>query len=124
MEENLRKIANSIFNTTPKDPCSIDLQLDTDNSDQFDDSESDKVVSEILSALMCYGIQILFNVGPETGIKVNVGEITDQQLEFVNKYFNSFGWEIILTKTSLFGIISFKNIISNKILSESLTLRN
>ena len=73
---------NNIFNNPPKDNKSIHLSFDVN-----DEYELFKILVDILTS----GLKILF--GDANG-KVNINLITENDFKIIEKYFNSFGFDI------------------------------
>jgi hypothetical protein len=84
--DNIEQIAETIFRYPPKDPCSIELQLDTLEGE----GESIEVVFNILCVLTLKGVNILFG-------EKNIIELEISEFLLLQKYVRSYGYEMIVT---------------------------
>lgn len=73
---------NNIFTNDPQDIKSIQLSFDV--NDEYE-------LFTILVDILTHGLKILF--GDENG-KVNINTITENDFKTIEKYFNSFGFDI------------------------------
>lgn len=96
--------SNNIFNESPKDPNSIQLELeDMDMGDLF----------EFLLIVFTNGLQQLYGNDDK---KVDLSVMTEDQFKNMNAYFNSFGFDCVYliypieAETMIdFNKISYKN---------------
>ena len=85
VEVDLDSLVNKIFGEEPKEPCSIQLMLD-------DTLELDEL-SDLVTYVTVMGIKKLFSVNNE---KIKLSNMTDEHINLVKKYVNSFGFNMIL----------------------------
>lgn len=115
MEEQTKYLDDFVkilFGKPAQPKNSIQLTLDTIG----DESETKEfVLFKQLMDIMCRAIPIVF----KTDAKINLNEITAQQLKVLNEYFNSFGWEILLHRSNENSFkISMKNIVNKNVLPD------
>lgn len=82
---------------------------------QFDSEED---ILKFLLALFCEGVKILFGIE-----KIEWKNVSKEDLQTVNKYFNSFGWELLIEKNNKKVAFTGKNLETNKILDEFITIK-
>lgn len=84
-KDNLKEIAEAIYKNPPKDPKTIQLQLDEETYNE----NGKNVVFEILYLITYYGIQILYG-------NVKITELSKDQFENVKQYVRSYGYNLIV----------------------------
>lgn len=117
-EGDLSDFIRTVFNNEPQDPNTIHLDLCLDSSDG--ETKEFLIFAQLID-IMCQGINIVF----KTTEKININEITAKQLNILNTYFKSFGWEIVLERASANKHrISMKNIITNQFLPDCIYINS
>ena len=115
----MENLINSVFSRPPGEPNSVQLELDTE---PLPGETEEFTLFKALIEIMVQGINKLFGTG--AGNKINISDITPQQLKKVNEYMNSIGWEIVLeqAKNKQLFRINMKNIVSGDILPDYLQI--
>ena len=89
-EIDIDSLVEKIFSNEPKEPCSIQLSLDK----EIPLSE----LSDLLTYITTMGIKRLFSVN---GSKIKLSNMTDEHINLVKTYVNSFGFDMKLTVLSI-----------------------
>ena len=79
-------LVEKIFNEEPKESCSIQLSLE--------ENISLSELSDLLTYITVMGIKKLFSVN---GSKIKLENMNKDHIDLVNKYVNSFGFNMNLT---------------------------
>lgn len=89
-EIDIDSLIEKIFGNEPKEPCSIQLSLE----ENIPFSE----LSDLLTYITTMGIKRLFSVN---GSKIKLSNMTDEHINLVKTYVNSFGFDMKLTVLSI-----------------------
>ena len=108
-------LVEKIFNEEPKESCSIQLSLE--------ENISLSELSDLLTYITVMGIKKLFSVN---GSKIKLENMNKDHIDLVNKYVNSFGFNMNLTILNKDEFeIKFKNENEKKNLSDYIyTIKN
>ena len=108
-EINLDDFINKIFNNKPQEIKSICLSFFKD------DYENNDNINDLFNNL-CYifteGVKILFSNNNE---EIKIENITDYEINLINKYFNSFGIIVNININNLLTIDSIKEFDINNL---------
>lgn len=108
-EINLDDFINKIFNNKPQEIKSICLSFFND------DYENNDNINDLFNNL-CYifteGVKILFSNNNE---EIKIENITDYEINLINKYFNSFGIIVNININNLLTINSVKEFDINNL---------
>lgn len=88
--DNLNEIADKIYSLPPKDPNSIELELDV-----ILDDNVENIIFNIIYLITFRGIKILYGEG------VELLKLTRDQYETVQKYVASYGYKFKVTANDL-----------------------
>lgn len=105
MYDNTKEIAQQIFNRSPSDLNSIDLEMDKSTIDFI---ENEKVflhnhIRDIISMITLHGIEILYG-------HRNIMSLTEEQLFLVKRYTRSYGFQLNIKIEQDTIMISFDKI--------------
>jgi hypothetical protein len=103
MTNNIGEFAKHIFDSQPKEPCTVHVAFE-------DDGKTIKDLFELLFIILKYGIQLVYGV--ET---IDMDDIRDEHIILLNQYFNSFGYKIFYKKIEE---PSLPNILTNQYLED------
>ena len=87
---DIDSLIEKIFGNEPKEPCSIQLSLD----EEIPLSE----LSDLLTYIVVMGIKRLFSIN---GSKIKLSNMTDEHINLVKTYVNSYGFDMKLTILSI-----------------------
>ena len=100
-------IAYKIFTKPPKERCMIELHLEEETARLAQEGNVDDFIFNILSIITFKGVEILF------GHK-NILALTEDNIRLLQKYVNSYGYEIVKEYREIDGkmslLISFDKI--------------
>ncbi len=85
MDDNLIELAQQIFGQAPREPNSIQLQLEEQTAEIAEKEGVEQFIFEVLFTLTCHGIKILFG-------HQNLQNMTFDQYQLVQEYTKSYGY--------------------------------
>ena len=93
IESNVPQLAEQLFSVAPKDPFTVGLQLETEGVTGRSPQEA-QTIFEVLAHMLLYGVKVKY------GQTQDPRKLNDQQVDTLNKYMRSFGFNIVLTTYS------------------------
>lgn len=118
---DLSQFVKQHFSQPAKEPNTVELELDVS---PISGETKDFTLFKALIEIMVQGINILFETGGGTNTKISLSEVKPKQMNKVNDYFRSFGWEIVLEKSNKKNFrISMKNTVTGKLLPDCVYIR-
>lgn len=91
----MSELARVVFSNPPQEPRSICIEMEpqTDNDIPQTDEERSKILYNNLFDFMCTGVKVLFKVN-----EINFKTVDKDQIKMINKYMNSIGYHVFLTR--------------------------
>ena len=94
---NIDSFIEKIFNEKPKDRKTINLEF-TDIESNIENKNLNKIIFDELVYILTKGIKILYKKN------IDIEFVTNDDIKIINKYFNSFGFNINLKISNIIDI--------------------
>jgi len=94
IESNVPQLAEQLFSIPPKEPFTVGLQLETEGVTNRSPEEA-QTIFEVLAHMLLYGVKVKY------GEAQDPRKLNEQQVDILNKYMRSFGFNIVLTSYSM-----------------------
>lgn len=89
IQSNIPQIAQTLFGQPPSQPFTVGLELESPDIEHRTPEEA-QTVFEVLAHILLYGVRVKY------GEQQDPRRLTESQLEEINKYLRSFGFNMVL----------------------------